>query len=196
MIGLVIGVVRFVLEFAYVIPSCSSNLPDPRPGFLKNVHYLHFGLILFIVVLISCTVISLATDPIDPDYLHRLTFWTRFSDKPRKNIGTIVSDEYKGQVNTAFTDTKENGPRVVFTINEPVDQAEEDSFSKYLYMICGMKNEKRSTEITTEDRTITDEDEALLAATYAKQSPFSSRLCNINAVIVIIIGSFFWGFYS
>ncbi|MCL4133153.1 UNVERIFIED_CONTAM: hypothetical protein GTU68_031820 [Idotea baltica] len=70
MIGLILGMVRFVLEFSYVVPSCGSDLPDPRPEIIKilvgNIHYLHFSIILFFVTLAVSVSVSMATEPI-PD---------------------------------------------------------------------------------------------------------------------------------
>ena len=65
MIGLVIGIIRFVMEFSYNVPLCGSGVPDLRPLVLSKVHYLHFALILFIISCIVTTAISLWTEPID-----------------------------------------------------------------------------------------------------------------------------------
>ena len=81
MIGLLLGMIRFVMEFMYTAPACWAEEEDARPGFVKNFHYLHFGLVLFIIVCIATTAISLMTERIDPIHLYRLTIWTKFSDK-------------------------------------------------------------------------------------------------------------------
>ena len=65
MAGLVIGLIRFIMEFAYSVPTCASGLEDPRPFILSGVHYWHFGTILFLFTTIVAIVISLVTDPID-----------------------------------------------------------------------------------------------------------------------------------
>ena len=68
MSGLVIGLIRFGLEFGYTIPPCGSYDPDPRPEWVKRVvgdiHYLHFGCILFGIVCIITITVSLLTEPI------------------------------------------------------------------------------------------------------------------------------------
>ena len=60
--------------------------PDPgdvdlRPNFVKvfvdDIHYLHYGAILFIVTGIVTIIISLMTEPIPDEKIVRLTFWTR-----------------------------------------------------------------------------------------------------------------------
>uniref|UniRef100_A0A4W4DUZ8 Solute carrier family 5 member 9 n=1 Tax=Electrophorus electricus TaxID=8005 RepID=A0A4W4DUZ8_ELEEL len=62
MVGLVVGVVRMVMEFAYGTPSCGEE--DPRPTLLKDVHYLYFALILLALTTLIITAVSLCTDPI------------------------------------------------------------------------------------------------------------------------------------
>ena len=60
-VGLVIGLIRMILEFAIPAPACSSTEPDPRPTFVSKIHYLHFGIILFVISALVAIVISLFT---------------------------------------------------------------------------------------------------------------------------------------
>ena len=52
-----------------------------RPEFVKatvdRFHYLHFGFFSFLFSGIVGALVSLATEPISEEKLHRLTFWTR-----------------------------------------------------------------------------------------------------------------------
>lgn len=61
MVGLVIGLTRMIIEFAYPPPRC--GVYDPRPSVLRNVHYLHFAIILCLLTGVVVVVISLLTDP-------------------------------------------------------------------------------------------------------------------------------------
>jgi Na+/proline symporter len=65
MCGLVIGMIRFIMEFSYKVPPCGSLEEDPRPAIISKVHYLHFAIILFIIVCAVTIGISLATEAID-----------------------------------------------------------------------------------------------------------------------------------
>ena len=65
MIGLVVGLIRFIWEYSYTVPPCGQEDEDNRPSIIKDVHYLHFGCILFAIVFISTIIISLLTKPID-----------------------------------------------------------------------------------------------------------------------------------
>ncbi|CAL1288651.1 unnamed protein product [Larinioides sclopetarius] len=86
MVGLIVGMIRFIWEFSYKVPSCASQLPDPRPAIISKVHYLHFGIILFIISCVVTIVVSYATQPIAKMHLHRLTFWNRYSKDVRIEI--------------------------------------------------------------------------------------------------------------
>ena len=68
-IGLIIGGVRFILEFANPPPLCSDGVPDDRPAIIKNFHYLYFAIFLFVVTALVAIVISLLTPPIDDIYV-------------------------------------------------------------------------------------------------------------------------------
>ena len=64
------GMIRMILDFAFVPPLCGE--PDTRPeGIIKilGVHYLHFGIILFLLSCLVTTVVSLLTKPIDEKYV-------------------------------------------------------------------------------------------------------------------------------
>ena len=64
MVGLVIGLLRFFMEFVYSVPTCASGEMDNRP-FIAKLHYWHFGTILFLITAIVALLISFLTDPID-----------------------------------------------------------------------------------------------------------------------------------
>ncbi|XP_040264747.1 sodium/glucose cotransporter 4-like [Bufo bufo] len=75
LIGLVVGMIRMIMDFVYVAPNCGEE--DTRPSVLKDVHYLYFAIILFGLTSIVCIVISLCTKAIPDNELGRMTWWTR-----------------------------------------------------------------------------------------------------------------------
>lgn len=78
MIGLVIGLTRFIWEYVYSVPPCGEGEKDIRPDIISKVHYLHFGILLFGIVFIATTVISLLTAPIDDCHVSRTILnWLR-----------------------------------------------------------------------------------------------------------------------
>lgn len=72
MVGLVVGLIRFIWEFSYgPAPACGDV--DTRSPIITQVHYLHFGIILFVIVMAVTTVISLLTQPIDEKHVCQIT---------------------------------------------------------------------------------------------------------------------------
>ena len=67
MISLVVGIIRMIMDFSMPAPFCGSHEEDTRPAVLKDVHFLHFAIILSGVSIISTVVISLFTEPRPPE---------------------------------------------------------------------------------------------------------------------------------
>uniref|UniRef100_A0A8C3XUN2 Sodium/mannose cotransporter SLC5A10 n=1 Tax=Chelydra serpentina TaxID=8475 RepID=A0A8C3XUN2_CHESE len=61
MLGLALGLARMGLEFAYPSPRC--GIPDGRPSLVKDVHYLHFALLLCALTAGAVVGISLLSGP-------------------------------------------------------------------------------------------------------------------------------------
>lgn len=60
MIGLVVGMIRFILEFAF---------DEVKPAIIKDMHFLHFGMLLFGITNICIWTITLLTKPIPEKYV-------------------------------------------------------------------------------------------------------------------------------
>uniref|UniRef100_A0A9J8DHQ6 Sodium/mannose cotransporter SLC5A10 n=1 Tax=Cyprinus carpio carpio TaxID=630221 RepID=A0A9J8DHQ6_CYPCA len=82
MVGLVVGLTRMVLEFAFPPPRC--GVFDPAPSVLRSVHYLHFAIILCALTAIVVVVISLLTPPPTDEQTHNLTWWTLHNSTERE----------------------------------------------------------------------------------------------------------------
>lgn len=61
MVGLVVGVCRMVLEFAFPPPRC--GVEDSAPAVLRSVHYLHFAILLCGLTATVIIAVSLLTPP-------------------------------------------------------------------------------------------------------------------------------------
>lgn len=226
MVGLVVGMIRFIWEFSYTVPSCASGLPDPRPAIISKVHYLHFGILLFIISSIVTIAVSLLTQPIAKMHLYRLTFWNRHSKDVRieitkKEVPVATTDSYPngtelGTVNVAFEDGDNknncynegnNGTAKVEIHDKPVtvfkepnsaitngeEITEKPAWKKAIYFICGVsQNEKKMDEV----QAISPEEEACLAADGIQEKPLWNRICNANAILLLVVGSFIWGYYA
>merc|ERR1719458_1957542 len=87
MVGLIVGLLRFGLEFGYTKPPCGDfESPQPPDWWFKvvdQIHYLHFGLLLWGISGIVTIGVSLATPPPPEESLPRLTWPTRASREIR-----------------------------------------------------------------------------------------------------------------
>lgn len=66
-------------------------------------------------------------------------------------------------------------------------------WKKTIYFICGISKEK--TQAEAEQQT-SPEEEAFHAAEGILERPLWNRICNANAILLLIVGSFIWGYYA
>jgi hypothetical protein len=69
LIGLAAGIMRFVWQFMYTEQPCLKSYLDKRPAIISKVHFLHFGVISFLLTCASSWAISLMTEPIPEKYV-------------------------------------------------------------------------------------------------------------------------------
>ncbi|XP_031671728.1 LOW QUALITY PROTEIN: sodium/glucose cotransporter 5-like [Oncorhynchus kisutch] len=100
MVGLVVGVCRMVLEFAFPPPRC--GIQDTPPSVLRSVHYLHFAIILCFLSAAVVMVISLLTPPPTEEQVRNLTWWTLTQEEegeiPLQKVSSISHREQRPQV--------------------------------------------------------------------------------------------------
>ncbi len=73
MIGLFVGLVRFIWQFSFVEPGCGG--PEARPAVIAKVHYLHFGVISFLITIVASYSISLMSKPIPIKYVIKIDLY-------------------------------------------------------------------------------------------------------------------------
>jgi hypothetical protein len=71
---MVVGVIRFIVEYSYTVPDCGDPTPDPRPFIITKFHYLYFSIFAFCLTGVTAIVISLLTKPIDSRCVSGLMF--------------------------------------------------------------------------------------------------------------------------
>lgn len=216
MIGLAVGLIRFAWEFSYAVPSCGSAVQDPRPDIIANMHYLHFGVLLFFISVIATITISLLTPPIDDKKLYRLTFGSRNSTEVREDLDrpqkaqemTVISDGVDNMAYNKSTDNLASGNDVPMTVrghtspHEAMQAApakkELRGFKKALFCICGVTSTHLQEEEMAANQTpaISPEEEAKEAVKALDEHPLWGSVCSINAVILMVVCAFVWGFYA
>ncbi|NXO89285.1 SC5A9 protein, partial [Certhia brachydactyla] len=180
--GLAAGLVRMIMEFSYSTPYCGEE--DKRPAVLKNVHYLHFALILFAISIIVMVLISLCTSPIPEEKLDSLTWWTRHKKAPAKNLEDGKSEEQitpedreKDLVETAASGNKE----------EPA--AKLPCWKMMVFWLCGLPTGPKPT-LSQEERAAMEQ-----TLTSIEEEPLWKIVCDINGIILLAVSVFLWAYF-
>ncbi|NXA48362.1 SC5A9 protein, partial [Nothocercus julius] len=184
MAGLAIGLIRMIMEFIYSTPSCGEE--DRRPAVLKDLHYLYFALILCVLTAIVIVLISLCTPPVPEEKLARLTWWTRHS-----KAAAIDLESFKGEA--AQIDPASGDSNVVerAELGDKEQPAAKPPCWKMLYFwFCGLS----SSPVPT----LSQEERAALQRklTSIEEKPLWRNVCNVNAILLLAINVFLWGYFG
>uniref|UniRef100_A0A672FLI0 Sodium/glucose cotransporter 4-like n=1 Tax=Salarias fasciatus TaxID=181472 RepID=A0A672FLI0_SALFA len=170
MTGLVVGIVRMVLEFSYSAPSCGE--PDHRPDILRQVHYLYFALILFGLTCLVIVVVSLATKAMSQEDVrnlelafYRLTWWTRHSREA--------------------SDLPSSSPTVPEEAAPDPDIPRAPVWKKVLLRLCGLGGAAPvQTSVSSSE----------LMSLW--EVPIWRSVCNANAILLLVVNVFLWGYFA
>ncbi|XP_041667766.1 sodium/glucose cotransporter 1 [Cheilinus undulatus] len=171
-IGLCIGLSRMITEFVYGTGSCVT--PTDCPTIICGVHYLYFGIILFVVSCIIILGVSLITKPIDDKHLHRLCWSLRNSTEER--------------VDLEQDDWVENDDSDDMEIEEPARKP--DFFKRALMCFCGLE-EKKGPKLSEEEKA-----ELQKKLTDTTEVPLWRNVVNANAIILLCVAVFCHGFFA
>ncbi|XP_043984889.1 sodium/glucose cotransporter 4 isoform X3 [Gambusia affinis] len=168
MTGLVIGLVRMILEFSYTAPSCGQ--PDHRPSILTDVHYLYFALILLALTCLVIVAVSLLTAPIPKENLHRLTWWSRFNLEPRIDLTT-----------------PERVPDPENSVSSETEQFQPPTWKRVAMWLCGLSSpSSQSAPPNTQSNDLN----------LLHEKPVWRKVCNFNAVLLLAFNVFLWGYFA
>ncbi|CAH1777913.1 unnamed protein product [Owenia fusiformis] len=174
MAGLIAGVIRMGIHFSFPEPSCAAGVEDTRPAIFKDVHYLHFAMILFAISFIVIVSVSLLTEPRPKRKLHRLTWSTRM-DKEEPELSSDEEAEEEEEL----------------TKKDPEAPEDLSKARKVYNFICGIEPEQTKTKLSKEAAAAIRAEMTDIAET-----PFLSNIMNINAIIAIAVTCFLIGFFA
>lgn len=204
MVGLVVGLIRFGLEFGYSIPPCGAKdengqfLMDPRPEIIKrivgDIHYLHFGCILFVITLVVTVVVTILTEPIEKDYLYRLTFWTRHSAKIRLELKDDEEESTAELVNHA-TNSVDSTPSPSADA-EQADEPKLPTWRRAVNCLCGLETQKANQVNENVAPKQSPKEEAIQAAEFVLEDSKWYWFVNTSSIIVMSIAAFMWAWYA
>uniref|UniRef100_A0A8C1ZNG9 Solute carrier family 5 member 9 n=1 Tax=Cyprinus carpio TaxID=7962 RepID=A0A8C1ZNG9_CYPCA len=177
MVGLVVGTVRMVMEFVYSTPSCGEA--DLRPALLKDVHYLYFALILLALTALIITAVSLCTAPIPEQHLVRLTWWTRHSKRERVEL----EDPWARGSKPAGSDPST-------TESEGSDEDTPAWWKRAGMWLCGLSHVAKQ-EMSEEERQALER-----KLTSIEEDHTWKTVCNVNALILLTVNVFLWGYFA
>uniref|UniRef100_A0A8D0H5C3 Sodium/myo-inositol cotransporter 2 n=1 Tax=Sphenodon punctatus TaxID=8508 RepID=A0A8D0H5C3_SPHPU len=180
--GMLIGLIRLVLDFIYLQPRCDE--PDNRPGVVKYVHYLYFSFILTVITLAVVVALSLYTEPPSEEMqISHLTWFTR-NDPPAKNEPVAASPTPGNSASKAMQ-------LDISVISE--NNSEDNALSKLMRVflwVCGMEHkEKEAPENAAPAKT-----EPALAS--PEEKALVKHTLNINLVLCLCAGVFLWAYFA
>ncbi|KAF7647148.1 hypothetical protein LDENG_00176490 [Lucifuga dentata] len=167
--GLVVGLIRMVLEFTYPPPSCGQS--DHRPAVLAQVHYLYFALILLAFTCLITAAVSLITPPIPKEHLYRLTWWSRYSQEPRIDLHNPWM--------AADSATSDPNP-------DPNPLPESRWKRAALWLCCLTSPSSGSISAVAENTRFIS----------LEEQPVWRNVCNINALLLLAVSVFLWGYFA
>ncbi|XP_012494865.1 PREDICTED: sodium/glucose cotransporter 4 isoform X2 [Propithecus coquereli] len=187
MSGLGVGLLRMILEFLYPAPACGEV--DLRPAVLKDFHYLYFALLLCGLTAIVIVTVSLCTTPIPEEKLARLTWWTRNCPLPEQEEAqesTWELPERPAGECPAGGGAAENPSQGQGQPGAPCR-----SWGKLLWgWFCGLSG--------APEQALSPVEKAVLEKrlTSIEEEPLWRSVCNINAILLLAINVFLWGYFA
>ncbi|KAM7319041.1 hypothetical protein ACRRTK_022153 [Alexandromys fortis] len=175
MVGFVIGLIRMISEFAYGTGSCLA--PSNCPEIICGVHYMYFAIIVFFITILVILAISFLTKPIPDVHLYRLCWTLRNSEEERIDLDA----EEKGEEDT--DDRNEDG-------NDSHQTEKPRGCLKKTYdLFCGLQK--------TEPKLTKEEEEVLKKKlTDTTEEPFWRNVMNTNAIVLLAVAVFFYGYFG
>ncbi|XP_049645076.1 sodium/myo-inositol cotransporter 2 isoform X4 [Suncus etruscus] len=184
--GLLLGLIRLVLDFIYVQPLCGE--PDERPEVVK-VHYLYFSMILSIVTLLTVFAVSWFTEPPSSEMVSRLTWATRHDHDPVLPKNQVSITTTPPPVPEA---SSVNWPK---SLPENASKAHSDGVSpkqskvlQTLLWLCGLEGKGQA------EPPLPSEAEPVRIS--LKEKPLVKTFLDINLIICLSCAIFLWGYFA
>ncbi|XP_042545705.1 sodium/myo-inositol cotransporter 2 [Dipodomys spectabilis] len=189
-LGLLLGLVRLVLDFIYVQPRCDQ--PDERPAVVKNVHYLYFSMILSSTTLITVCAVSWLTDPPSKEMVSRLTWFTRHDP-------VVQKDQVQPATILPLTLTQNGAPEATSTSIQ-LEMAQDNKSKahsgdvihkrskvvKAILWLCGMEDKGREEAPSKAEAVIVS----------LEENPIVKTLLDINCILCLSCAIFLWGYFA
>ncbi|XP_015267632.1 PREDICTED: sodium/glucose cotransporter 2 [Gekko japonicus] len=181
--GLAMGMARMIPEFIYGTGSCL--FPGACPRLICSVHYLYFAIVLFFATAAIVIGVSLCTSPIPDKHLHRLVFSLRHSKEERIDLDTEEEEEAKKR--EAARQRRLEQAEMAAAKNGKLDR-----LRQCVGWFCGMgAGSQEQAEPSLEEKA-----EDMRRTTDITEHPTWKAAVNVNAVIMMALSMFLWGYYA
>ncbi|XP_031288885.2 sodium/myo-inositol cotransporter 2 [Camelus dromedarius] len=189
-LGLLLGLVRLVLDFIYEQPRCDQ--PDNRPAVVKNVHYLYFSMILSGVTLITVSTVSWFTQPPSKEMVSRLTWFTRHDP--------LVQKEQVPPTTPLPPTLSQNGTSEAGSTNIQFEMVQESTSKphssdmtekrskvvKAILWLCGVDSKGKEGPPGRADPVIVS----------LEETPLVKTLLDVNLIVCVSCAVFLWGYFA
>ncbi|KAM7228222.1 hypothetical protein CapIbe_020676 [Capra ibex] len=189
-LGLLLGLVRLILDFIYAQPRCDQL--DERPAVVKDVHYLYFSMILSSVTLITACAVSWLTEPPSKEMVSRLTWSTRHDP--------VVQKEQVPSATPPPLTLSQNGTPEASSTNIQFEMVQENMSKthscdtttkqskvvKAVLWLCGVENKGKEQAPSRVDPIIVS----------LEENPLVKTLLDLNLIICISCAIFLWGYFA
>ncbi|XP_071519141.1 sodium/glucose cotransporter 4-like [Panulirus ornatus] len=197
-VGLVIGMARFIMEYAFVIPVCGdTTTKDTRPEWIKiivgNVHYLHFGILLLVISMVVTVFVSYLTEPIPKKCLYRLTYWSRHSKEVRVSVREWRNEKAPDDKTILELSTNGAGARRSSIASYAKDLP---IWRRCLNCVCGVDTQNVGVQHMDPETEETPEDKARRAAEFLDEKKPWTDIVDGLAIFVMCAAGFVWGFFA
>uniref|UniRef100_A0A8C5W059 Sodium/myo-inositol cotransporter 2 n=1 Tax=Microcebus murinus TaxID=30608 RepID=A0A8C5W059_MICMU len=189
-LGLLLGLIRLVLDFIYAQPLCDQ--PDERPAVVKSVHYLYFSVILSTATLITVSTVSWFTEPPSKEMVSRLTWFTRHNP--------VVQKEQVPPASPLPVTLSQNGTPEASSTTIQLDIARENMSKtcscdetpkrskvlKAILWLCGMESYAKEEPPSKVEPAIVS----------LEEKPLVKTLLDINLIVCVSCAIFLWGYFA
>ncbi|XP_067912610.1 sodium/mannose cotransporter SLC5A10 isoform X1 [Heterodontus francisci] len=167
--GLMVGLVVGLARMImeFVYPSPRCGVYDPRPSILKKVHYLHFAVILCVLTALIVVAISLLTKPPNESQLKNVTWWTLSRERRQPDLSL-----QKTSPERRSWDSRKEG----------VEDMIQQKWS-WINLFCSINTSRDNMLVQCN---LTD----------IYENPFWSRVCCINAIILMCVNIFLYAYFA
>ncbi|XP_032098872.1 sodium/myo-inositol cotransporter 2 isoform X1 [Sapajus apella] len=188
--GLLLGLVRLVLDFIYVQPRCDQ--PDERPVLVKSIHYLYFSMILSTATLITVSTVSWFTEPPSKEMVSHLTWFTRHDPVVQKEQGPPATPlslnlSHNGMPEASSSRVQfEMVPENMSKTHSCDVTRKQSKVVKAILWLCGIQD-KGKEELPAR---------AEPAIVSLEENPLVKTLLDVNLIFCVSCAIFIWGYFA